>query len=527
MTLFDRVVAQTSALAKKGDARLPRSPFGRVGVTEAAESAGDALVALALAGSLFFSLDPSAAKSKVLQYLLISLAPFVVVAPFIGPLVDRLGHARKWVLFGSLVTRALICLFMAGHLDSLLLFPEAFAVLVAGKTASVAKSALVPAVVPSDNELVRANARLSLISVFGGGVILPIGWVIRRYGEEGWVLRAAALVFMVASVVALRIRVRHERSGAPGSNESFTRVIADDGPVRVNALAMALLRGSVGCVMFAAVFALRSKPLWITGLTLGSLQVGTSVGAAIAERLRRRTHEARMILGAMVLVALVAGVAAIFPNLESGVAVAAAVGIAASTSRLAFDAIVQRSLPRHDFGAAFARYETRFQLSWVVGALVPTALVLPRAVGFGLVSAVMVFGIIVGLVGEPALDWIAAGLRWVTGQLRSVVNKISGGRMGDPTPAPSPVDSRAATPPRPSATAPTPPTVAPPKIEVRERRTVATSTTAPRFAPQWDDDPPARAPQPSPPPDADAAPQWRLPRMSITTRRPKKDGRSK
>jgi Na+/melibiose symporter-like transporter len=400
MTLFDRVVSQTSALAKKGDARLPRSPFGRVGVTEAAESAGDALVALALAGSLFFSLDPNAAKSKVLQYLLISLAPFVVVAPFIGPLVDRLGHARKWVLFGSLVTRALICLFMAGHLRSLLLFPEAFAVLVSGKTASVAKSAMVPAVVPSDNELVRANARLSLISVFGGGVILPIGWVIRRFGEEGWVLRSASLVFIAAAVVSLRIRVRPERSGPPGSNESFSRVIADDGPVRVNALAMALLRGSVGCVMFASVFALRDKPLWVTGLTLGSLQAGTSLGAAIAEKLRRRTHEARMVLGAMMLVAVVAGVSAIFPTLQAGVAVAATVGIAASTSRLAFDAIVQRSLPRHDFGAAFARYETRFQLSWVVGALVPTALVLPRSVGFGLVSAVMVFGVIVGRTGS-------------------------------------------------------------------------------------------------------------------------------
>ena len=53
--------------------------------------AGDALIALALAGSLFFDIDPNAARWKVALYLALTMAPFAVVAPLIGPALDRLG----------------------------------------------------------------------------------------------------------------------------------------------------------------------------------------------------------------------------------------------------------------------------------------------------------------------------------------------------------------------------------------------------------------------------------------------------
>ncbi len=424
MSVFDRLVHFGSVSGRRVDTMLPRSPFGRLGVTHAGGSAADALVSLALAGSLFFSLEPNAAKSKVLQYLLISLAPFVVVAPFIGPLVDRLGHARRWVLFGSLMARAVVALFMAGHLDSLFLFPEAFAVLVAAKTAAVARNALVPAVVPSEQELVRANARLSLISVFGGAMLLPVGLIIRKTADDGWVLVFASLVFVLAALSSLRIKVRRTGHADGDSVDRFAKVVADAGAVRVNAFAMAILRGAVGCVMFLSLFSLRAEPLWVMGLTLGSLSGGSSVGAAIAERLRARTTESRMILGSLITVAGVAAVAAAFPSVFFGVVLAAAVGIGGSVSRLAFDAIVQRSLAHDDFGAAFARYETRFQLAWVLGALLPTAVSLPRSLGFAIVCASMIFGLIVGLVGEPALDWIGVKLRWVTGQLRHVVGRF-------------------------------------------------------------------------------------------------------
>ena len=73
------------------------TPFTRLARTHAAAVAGDTLIALALAGSLFFDIDPTAARSKVALYLALTVAPFAVVAPLIGPGIDRPGAgAASW-----------------------------------------------------------------------------------------------------------------------------------------------------------------------------------------------------------------------------------------------------------------------------------------------------------------------------------------------------------------------------------------------------------------------------------------------
>ena len=61
------------------------SPFRRLARTHALMTAGDVAMVVSLAGSLFFSISPDAARSKVLLYLLVSFAPFAIVAPLIGP----------------------------------------------------------------------------------------------------------------------------------------------------------------------------------------------------------------------------------------------------------------------------------------------------------------------------------------------------------------------------------------------------------------------------------------------------------
>jgi hypothetical protein len=67
-----------------------------------------------------------------------------------------------------------------------------------------------------------------------------------------------------------------------------------------------------------------------------------------------------------------------------GAAVVAAfsVGAAASAGRLCFDAIVQRDAPDANQGRSFARFETRFQLAWVLGAFVPVVIPIPLRAGF-------------------------------------------------------------------------------------------------------------------------------------------------
>src|SRR5205085_4517503 len=123
------------------------SPFDRLALTHVLAVAGDTLVTMALAGSLFFSISPHAARGRVALYLLLTMAPFAVVAPLLGPVLDRSRSGRRTVVVACMVGRTAVCLLMARHLHSLLLFPEAFVVLVLSKAYLVTKAALVPATV--------------------------------------------------------------------------------------------------------------------------------------------------------------------------------------------------------------------------------------------------------------------------------------------------------------------------------------------------------------------------------------------
>src|ERR1700677_215628 len=121
-----------------------RRPVGRLALTHVLMTAGDTMFAVSLAGSLFFSISPTEAKDKVLLYLLLTVGPFAVVAPALGPVVDRSRGARRATVVASALGRAVLCPFLARDIHSLLLFPEAFAMLVLSKVYLVTKGALVP-----------------------------------------------------------------------------------------------------------------------------------------------------------------------------------------------------------------------------------------------------------------------------------------------------------------------------------------------------------------------------------------------
>ena len=131
------------------------TPFMRLARTHAASTASDAMVAAALAGTIFFEGATSDARERVLLYLLLTMAPFALVAPLIGPALDRATSGRRWIVIGTGVARSLLCLLMIGRTDTLLLYPAAFGVLVLQKGYGVARSAIVPGVVESDDVVVR------------------------------------------------------------------------------------------------------------------------------------------------------------------------------------------------------------------------------------------------------------------------------------------------------------------------------------------------------------------------------------
>ncbi|HEU5082529.1 MAG TPA: MFS transporter, partial [Acidimicrobiales bacterium] len=374
---------------RRGAEAFELSPFARLARAHAVAIAGDTLVAIALAGTLFFSIDVAEARSEVFLYLALTVAPFAVVAPLVGPALDRSTGGRRWMVIGSAALRALVCLLMVRDVDSLLLFPEAFALLVLAKGYQVSKSALVPAVVTSDEALVEANSKLSLISGMVGFVAAVPGGLLLRLGGSEWVLALAAVVFAAGTAVAWQVP---KVQVAPEPETPESRAELRGMGVLLAASAMGLLRGVVGFLTFLLAFALRSgdHPTWHFGVVLALSAIGAVSGAALAPVLRQQASEERIISGLLVVVSALAVVSAWLGGLAGAALVALTVGVGAAAAKQAFDAIVQRDAPDANRGRSFARFETRFQLIWVGGAVLGI-IPMPMWLGFLLVAATAAF----------------------------------------------------------------------------------------------------------------------------------------
>jgi Na+/melibiose symporter-like transporter len=374
---------------RKGAEAFAVTPFGRLARAHAVAVAGDTLVAIALAGTLFFSIDVDQARGEVFLYLALTMAPFAVVAPLVGPALDRAAGGRRWMVIGSSGLRAFVCLLMVRDVDSLLLFPEAFVYLVLAKSYQVAKSALVPTVVRSHEGLVEANSKLSLISgVVGFAAAVP-GALLLHFGGSEWVLGLAVIVFGVGVAISWRVPKVQVAAG-PESAEG--RAELRGAGVLLAASAMALLRGIVGFLTFLLAFSLRTdgSPTWHFGVVLAVSAVGSLTGAALAPALRRQTTEERIVAGCLIVVATLAVVGAWLGGLPGAAIVAVTVGVGAASAKQAFDSIVQRDAPDANRGRSFARFETRFQLVWVGGAVLGI-IPMPMWVGFVLVAVISGF----------------------------------------------------------------------------------------------------------------------------------------
>jgi len=366
------------------------TPFARLALAHAVGMAGDVFVAVSLAGSLFFDVGVGAARPKVLLYLLLTMAPFAVVAPVLGPFLDRTRGGRRLMIALSMAGRAVICMLMADRIDSPLLYPLAFGALVLSKGQSVAKSSLVPAVVESRDEFVLANSRLAIITIVGATAAAPIAAGILKTVGAPWVLRSGSLVFVLGMLCAFGIP-RAKQVGAPETLDDREALHA---PSIVTAgTAMGLLRGVVGFFTFFAAFALKRshEAAWVFGLVLAASAIGNGVGTLISPLLRKRFREEWMLAGALLFPALPLVLAARDYGRVSLVFAAITVAAATACGRVAFDSLLQRDGAESVRGRAFARFETRFQLVWVIGGVI--AVVFPGGGrgGIFVVAVVLLF----------------------------------------------------------------------------------------------------------------------------------------
>jgi MFS family permease len=183
----------------------------------------DAAMTIALANTLFFAAASAESKGKVGLYLLLTIAPFAIIAPLIGPLLDKLQRGRRIAMASTFAGRTVLALLVMANCgwddaadqltyDPWVLYPCALGMLVLSKSFGVLKSAVTPRVLPPSIDLVRVNSRLTTFGLVGGtilgGVVATLFEVILAKvlplhlpGAMVWL----AIIAVVGAVLCMRI----------------------------------------------------------------------------------------------------------------------------------------------------------------------------------------------------------------------------------------------------------------------------------------------------------------------------------
>ena len=387
------------------------SGLSRLIELHAFNAAGDAAVAVSLAGTLFFQVPTDQARGQVALFLGLTMLPFAIVAPLIGPFLDRYAHGRRWAIGATMAVRAFLCWVLAGAVagSSVMVFPAALGVLVASKAYGVTRAAAVPRLLPEQLTLVKANSRISLAGVAGAAVSAPLAAGAASFGPQ-WSLRYGFLVFVGGTILAILLPARVDSSQGEQSmplRRSRRRPPAPRDVV-VGLRSNAGLRMLSGFLTMFMAFLLRDKPFpgWedrpalLLGLVIGSAGLGSTLGVLLGNVLRTVRPEATVV-ATLLVSAAVTVVAAVFYALPTVVLLGLTAGLTQSFGKLSLDALIQRDVPEHTRASAFARSETLLQLAWVVGGLIGIALPLVPQVGLGVAVAILLVWSL----------WVLAGVR--------------------------------------------------------------------------------------------------------------------
>ncbi|MEW1613896.1 MULTISPECIES: MFS transporter [unclassified Streptomyces] len=415
------------------------SGLGKLIELHAVNGAGDVMITVALASTVFFSVPTDEARGRVALYLAITMAPFTLLAPVIGPLLDRLPHGRRAAMAGAMLARALLALTMSGAVATggLELYPAALGVLVSSKAYGVVRSAVVPRLLPPKFSLVKANSRVTLAGLLATGVAAPIGAGLQTIGSA-WPLYGACAIFIAGTFLAftlphkvdsakgerrarlidpqdhphlphreepvrrpapkaMRGRNNGGNNGEKPARERPPGLRSVGGSVLHGLQANAAHRALSGFLIFFLAFLLREHPmagqsaavsLAIVGVSAGT---GNACGTAVGAWLRARGPE--VIIATVLGLALGAAVlAAVFFSTAAVAVLGAVAGFTQALSKLSLDAMIQRDVPEEVRTSAFARSETLLQMAWVVGGGIGIALPLNAVLGMSVAAGILTLG---------------------------------------------------------------------------------------------------------------------------------------
>lgn len=420
-----RAAARSTSIASQATYRAAQRAThaggaGKTGLSRLYEvhglhNAGDAVVAIGLAGTVFFAVPIGEARGQVALFLLLTLLPFSVLAPFIGPFLDRFSHGRRWAIGSTMAIRAFLCWVLASAIQSgsWVLFPAALGVLIASKAYNVTRSAATPRLLPPQLTLVKVNGRMSLTGMVCAGAAAPIAILAARFGAE-WSLRFAFLIFVVGTVLAVLLPAQVDASKGERQvsvNAVTGRKASLTVPPRVvtGFRANAGLRMLSGFLTIYLAFLLRegAVPGWTGSATLllGAVALAAGVGSGLGTllgSLMRSVSPLILVKISLILDVAVAIIAALQLHVITVMLLAFVVGLCQQLGKLALDATIQQDVKEDVRTSVFGRSETLIQLSWVFGGMLGV-IPLAAALGMYLVAALMVGVLVVTFFGNRFL----------------------------------------------------------------------------------------------------------------------------
>jgi MFS family permease len=382
--------------------------------------ASDAAMAVALANTLFFSAaDADSSKGKVALYLLITIAPFALLAPVIGPMLDRIQRGRRLAMCITSVGQALACVVMATNFDGWLLYPAALAKMVLSKSFTVLKSSVTPRVVPPDITLAKTNARLTTFGLVGGAAFGAVAALVLQVFDSAGALWFTAIICVVGAVQGMRIPswVEVTEGEVPATLDAHPEKPRRQ-PMGRNVVVALSGNGTIriltGFLMMFSAFAVRAetedKPfmqLLLLGVIAGAAGAGSFLGNGIGARMNLGHPE-------KIMLACISGCLAstVVAMLVDGIATAALVGLVGATAsaiaKNSLDAVIQDDLPEESRASAFGRSETVLQLAWVFGGALGVLLPPTFWLGFLVVSILLAVGLVQTMLtrkGQSILPW--------------------------------------------------------------------------------------------------------------------------
>jgi hypothetical protein len=346
--------------------------------------AGDALLAVALADSVFLKLPVDKAKLKVAAYLGLTMLPLALAGPLLIPLLDRAGP-RRAISFAAAAGRVVVALYAAPRFNTLLLFPSALVLLVLSKVHAITKNGLTMAYAPPHEGLMRANARLGRIAVVGAVAAAPFGYLFLKIWGAAGPIYLAAMMYAVSAL--LNLRLPH-----PGTKGNPRRDVGPRGRISdltVPAIGAVGMRAAGGFLLFLLAFSLKTEDApvyWFAVLAFGGV-AGGFLADLSAPRLPSETREEVVVIACV----SVAGIGALLAFALFGLPLltifAVVGGAAGEFGRLAFQSLMQRHAPEGALGRVFVRYEVLFQMAWVAGAFLPAVLPIDFRLGILILAA--------------------------------------------------------------------------------------------------------------------------------------------